>query len=94
MNVNEIVWIDVVVEKIWKKHHVTIEEVEEVLNSHPRLRRMMKGDVRGENMYGAFGRTRDGRRLSVFFIRKKDGGALIISARDMARKEMGHHEKK
>jgi len=34
-------------------------------------------------MYAAFGQTDEGRYLIVFFIYKRDGRALIISARDM-----------
>lgn len=34
-------------------------------------------------MYACMGQTKSGRYLIVFFIYKKDGRALILSARDM-----------
>jgi uncharacterized DUF497 family protein len=42
-----------------------------------------KGDRRGENVYSALGQTSAGRYLIVFFVRKRAGQALPISARDM-----------
>lgn len=38
-------------------------------------------------MYAAYGQTDAGRYLTVFFIHKPGGRALIISARDMDGKE-------
>jgi hypothetical protein len=43
--------------------------------------------LRGENLYAALGQTRAGRYLIVYFVHKKTGEALMISARDMTRKE-------
>jgi len=48
---------------------------------------MKKGRFRGEDVYRALGRTEAGRYLAVFFIHKRTGAALILSARDMDRKE-------
>jgi uncharacterized DUF497 family protein len=45
------------------------------------------GDVEGEDLYAAFGRTQVGRYLTVFFIYKTTREALVVSARDMTRKE-------
>ena len=53
-----------------------------------------KGDVKGEDIYAAMGRTRAGRYLITFFIRKKDNSALVISARDMTGKERRYYGKK
>lgn len=39
--------------------------------------------VEGEDLYNALGRNKRGRYLSLFFIRKLDNKALIITARDM-----------
>jgi uncharacterized DUF497 family protein len=38
-------------------------------------------------VYSAAGQTDAGRYLIVFFVHKMNGRALILSARDMARKE-------
>ncbi|MFQ5616011.1 MAG: BrnT family toxin [Anaerolineales bacterium] len=62
-------------------------EVEEVFASRPKIRFMEKGDVPGEDMYIALGRTYAGRYLAVLFIYKADRQALVISARNMAKKE-------
>ena len=68
-------------------HEVEETEVEEVLSSDPTIRRLEKGEVKGENLYIAFGKTNGGRHLSVLFVRKKDQRGLVISARDMTSKE-------
>ncbi len=39
MEVREIIWLDTFVDKLWQKHHVGIEEVEDVLYGSPRRRR-------------------------------------------------------
>jgi uncharacterized DUF497 family protein len=73
--------------RIVGKHNVYPEEVEEVLSSKPTIRKVEKGDVKGENLYIAFGKTNGGRHLGVLFVRKKGRRALVISARDMTSKE-------
>jgi uncharacterized DUF497 family protein len=51
-----------------------------------------KGDVSGEDVYLGLGETGSGRYLSVFFIHKKN--AVVISARDMTKKERKIYGKK
>ena len=94
MEVRDIIWVDVFVDKIWQKHHVKTEEVEEVLESSPKIRFIEQGDVKGENVYAALGQTKGGRYLIVFFILKENKYALIISARDMSGREKKLYEKK
>ena len=94
MDIKDIIWIAVFVDKLWEKHQVTTEEVEDVLTSAPKVRFIEDGDVKGENMYAAMGQTKSGRYLIVFFILKQNGNALIVSARDMTRKERKLYEKK
>ena len=94
MNVREIIWLEGFVEKIWQKHRVGINDVEEVLHGRPRVRRVARGDVAGENVYSAMGQTAAGRYLIVFFILKAGARALIISARDMKPKERQQYAKK
>ncbi len=94
MEIRDIIWLDVFVEKLWRKHGVSTGEVEEVLSSFPKIRFIERGDVKGDDVYAALGRTRAGRYLTAFFIRKKEHGALIISARDMSKNERKYNEKR
>jgi len=94
MEVREIIWLEFFVEKLWRKHRVRIEEVEEVLSAEPPVRRVARGNVAGEDVYSVMGRTTRGRYLIVFFVLKAGGRALVISARDMSRKEKRRYAKK
>ena len=87
MKITECLWLDKFIDKIIKKHNVYPEEVEEVFSNAPQIRRLEGGRVKGEDLFVAFGRTDAGRYLSVLFVRKKDKRALVISARDMTKKE-------
>ena len=68
--------------------------MEAVLKSSPKVRLIEDGDVEGENLYSAMGQTKSGRYLIVFFILKRQGGALVVSSREMSRKERRIYEKK
>lgn len=92
MRIDEIIWKDIFVEKLDRKHHVQINEVEEALQSNPLIRRVKKGNVKGEDVYSAQKQIRSGRFLIVFFIRKKGRKALPISARDMDHAERRYYE--
>jgi len=46
-----------VVDKLGFKHHVEIDEVEEVLCNKPKFRFVEKGKRKGENVYLALGQT-------------------------------------
>ncbi|MBI1930141.1 BrnT family toxin [Candidatus Poribacteria bacterium] len=95
MRLYDVIWKDKFVEKIAAEHDVTVDEVEEVLFSHPHVRLAEKGRVKGENLYVAYGQTTAGRYLVVFFIRKRRTAALPISARDMTPSEQRYyHEQK
>lgn len=89
MRVKRIIWLPQIEDKLIRKHRVLVEEVEEVLFDPPyaHIRFVEKGYQQGEDMYVAYGQTAESRYLVVFFIRKSSGEALIISARDMDRKE-------
>jgi uncharacterized protein len=93
MKIIGFIWLEEIVEKLEVKHRVIPEEVEQVFNSQPRIRRMKKGHYRGEDVYRALGRTETGRYLVVFFIHKMTGDVLILSARDMDDKERRSHAK-
>ena len=94
MKLTGIIWLEEIVEKIERKHHVTQEEVREILNGSSHFRFVEKGHRRGENVYSALGQTRAGRYLIVFFVRKQTHEAIPISARDMTPAERRRYEKK
>ena len=87
MNIEGIIWLRTIVDKLAFKHHVGTDEVEEVFDGKPKFRFVEKGEREGENVYMALGQTEAGRYLTVLFIYKKTKEALILSARDMAEKE-------
>ena len=94
MRIEGIIWLRDVVDKLISKHHVETHEVEEVLNSKPKIRFVEKGDREGEDVYLALGQTDAGRYLAILFIYKKTREALILSARDMATKERRRYGRK
>ncbi len=94
MRITGIIWLGDIVAKLRKKHSVEPDEVRQVLVSSPKFCFVEKGHRRGENVYSAMGRTDEGRYLTVFFVRKQDGKALILSARDMKRSERKRYGKK
>lgn len=87
MKIDGIIWLDHIVDKLASKHSVETYEVEEVLVLKPKFRFVEKGERENEDVYIALGQTEGGRYLTVLFIYKQSKEALILSARDMARKE-------
>ena len=94
MRIDGVIWLRQVVDKLASKHHVTPDEVEQALTNEPGIRFMEKGEHKLEDVYLALGQTDEGRYLSVLFIYKRTREALILSARDMARKERKRYGKK
>lgn len=93
MRITDIIWKDRTVDKLAEKHGVSVAEAEEVLLAKPVVRKMAKGHVRGEDVYAALAQIESGRRLIVFFIYKRHGMALPISARDMESSERKYYDK-
>jgi uncharacterized DUF497 family protein len=94
MRITGYIWREEVVEKLWWKHRVTVEEVQEVFVNRYRVERLEKGRHKGEDVYVAFGQTDAGRYLSIIFIQKLDHRALIITARDMTTQERKRYGRK
>lgn len=94
MKVTGIIWLREVVDKLARKHNLTTEEVEEAMRSVRRFRFIEMGDVEGEDLYAAMGRTAAGRYLIIYFVHKRTGEALIISGRNMTKKEKRFYAKK
>ena len=91
MRIYGIIWKNKFAGKIVNKHNVTTEEVEDILFSKPFIRIGEKGRAKGENVYIAYGQTKAGRYLAVFFIFKRRNTALPISARDMTLPERRYY---
>lgn len=88
MKITGFIWLEQFVEKLLVKHGVDPYEVEDVFYNRPRIAKANRGTVKGEDVYRALGQTDDGRYLTVIFIYKPaEQKALIISGRDMDRKE-------
>ena len=94
MRITGIIWLRAVVDKLAWKHQVTTEEVDEALAAVRRFRFIERGDVEGEDLYAAMGRTAAGRYLIIYFIYKTTKVALIVSAREMTKKEKRAYAKK
>lgn len=94
MYIDDFIWLPKFIDKIEVKHQVSQDEVEEVFFNNPRYRFVESGHQKGENVYSANGQTEAGRYLIVFFIYKSSNTALILSARDMDKKERKHYGRK
>jgi len=94
LEITECLWLDEFVDKIIRKHNVYPEDVEEMLSKGPLINRLEGGNVKGEDLFIAFGQTDSERYLSTLFVRKKDKRALVISSRDMTKKERKRYGKK
>ena len=95
MRITDIIWNERFAAKIESKHGIMPDEVEQVLFSKAHVRRIERGRVRGEHLYVSYGQTEAGRYLVVFFIRKRGGAAMPISAREMTDGERTYyHEHK
>lgn len=91
MQIEGIIWLESILEKLAVKHQVDPEEVAQVFSNRPRFRRIERGKVDGEDVYTALGQTDGGRYLIVFFIYKQTREALVISARDTTRNERSRY---
>jgi hypothetical protein len=94
MQIDDLIWLPHIVDKLAWKHGVTPEEVDQILFSRPSFRRVQKGHVPGEDVYAALGQTEVGRYLIVFFIYKPSREALILSAREMNKQERRRYGRK
>lgn len=80
MYVDDFLWLPAIIEKLLAKHQVTQEEAEEIFFNVPHFRFVERGYTPNEDIYSASGQTDGGRYLIVFFIRKPNHLALIVSA--------------
>jgi len=94
VHIDDFIWLPDTIEKLTVKHHVTQDEAEEVFFNDSKYRFVESGYSPGEDAYSAMGQTDAGRYLVVFFIHKGVNTALILSARDMDKKERKLYERK
>ncbi len=94
MKIEGILWLKEVVDKLARKHRVRTAEVEQAFSNRPKFYFVQRGERKGEDVYLALGQSAAGRYLAVLFIYKRTKEALVLSARDMARKERKLYEKK
>lgn len=84
-----LIWTQVIVYKIWQKHHVIPEEVEEAIFDNNPI--CLKGTT---NSYWVYGRAVSGRYLFVVLRTKgKRARYTVITAREMQNKEKRYYEK-
>jgi uncharacterized DUF497 family protein len=93
MYIDDFLWLPDIVDKLAVKHRVLPEEAEEVFFNEPRFRFVETGLRPGEDVYVAAGQTDAGRYLLVFFVHKQKRRALILSARDMDKRERTRYER-
>jgi uncharacterized DUF497 family protein len=94
LNIEGLIWLDEIVEKLGRKHRVEAYEVEELFAGNPKFRFVERGNQEGEDVYAALGQTEGGRYLITFFIWKIDHRALPISARNMTPRERKRYARK
>jgi uncharacterized protein len=94
MQIKGYIWREDVVDKLWWKHNVTVEEVEAIFVNRPRIEKIEKGHFHDEDVYAALGQTNAGRYLMVIFIYKRDSRALIVTARGMTSQERKRYGRK
>ncbi len=94
MNIDDFVWLPDIIEKLIVKHNINQDDVEEVFFNRPQFRFVEKGHRKGEDVYSALGQSDSGRYIIVIFIYKYKNLALILSARDMDKKERKQYERK
>ncbi len=95
MRIDKIIIPIAIQDKLASKHGIQIDEARQTLLNQPRIRFAEKGHTSGENVYAALGQTFSGRYLIVFYVYKpKVYTAIIISSRDMTKKEKRQYGRK
>ena len=64
--IDDIIWLDTIIEKLAWKHNVFTSEVVEMFGRPCMVFKKKGGKVEGEHLYNALGRTEAGRYLSAF----------------------------
>lgn len=72
IRIDRIILLDEIIEKIRRKHNVTVTEVEDVFKNNPKFRRGPAGNYVKENIYYALGSTDTNRLLREKWIIRKN----------------------
>lgn len=84
-------WDEGNIKKNFVKHNVNNKEAEEAITNKPTFLFVDEGHAEKEKRYGLYGKTDNGRRLSIVFTIRREK-IRIISARDMSRRERRAYE--
>jgi uncharacterized DUF497 family protein len=73
MNIEGIIWLNQIIDKLAFKHRIETNEVEEVFTGKPKFRFVEKGERKNEDVYMALGQTEGGRYLIIYLFTNKAG---------------------
>ncbi len=76
-----------ILNKIYLKHHIQWNEVEEIFENKPGIFKISAKDQYGKIRYKALGKTYEGRYLIVIFVRDKEKNIKVITSRKMTDSE-------
>jgi len=94
LKIENVLIIPEIEDKLIWKHSVFRYEVEESFENKPLFRFERKGNLADEHVYSAMSVTDSGRFLAIFFIYKQTKDALIITARNITKKERQYYAKR
>lgn len=92
MRIDELLWNDENVEHLYHRHHVTVDEVEEIvfgIDGETMKRRV----IRDGDFYVLLGETGDGRLLNIVGEYLGDRRFRVFAARDMDDREKRSYRK-
>ena len=93
MRITGIVWLRSVVDKLLWKHNVTTDEAEQVFSGSPRFASLRPATLTVKTRMRRSARPKPATTV-VFFVHKTTGDAMVISAREMTKKERKAYAKK
>lgn len=79
-------------EKNWKKHKVAVKEAEAAFKNKPKFIFLDQRHSQVEKRYGLYGKTNEGRLLSLVFT-IRGNKVRVITVRNMSKKERSAYEK-
>jgi uncharacterized DUF497 family protein len=95
MHIKGIIWLDDIVDKLAVKHDVDLHEVREILEGRALVSPYGNAVIAPAKTSTVLSvKLMPGRYMVVFFVLKKDGKALVISARDMSFAERRSYERR
>ena len=77
MKIIGLIWLDEIIDKLDRKHHVNQREVVEIITNKPYFRFIEKGHRQGENVYAALGRPKT-EGISLYFLSARKMDVLLF----------------